>query len=345
MPDLVVPAWAWGLLAVVMLLLVSIDLFAHRGDRVDSRPRALVWSLVWIAAAVVFGGFVAVYFGASMAEQYFAAYLLEKSLSVDNLFLFVVVFAALEIPSAEQRRVLTWGIVGALVTRGVFIALGSAVLHRWHGITYVFGALLVITAWKMLRETEETSRLLPWLERHLPWTREREGHRFFVRRAGRWVATPLLVALLAIELTDVMFAIDSIPAAFAVSEEPFIVYSSNVFAVLGLRALYVVLVGALTDLRYLRYGLSAVIAFAGAKMLAASWITISPLVSVMVIALVIGTAVVASLVASRRERARHLAPEGGASAGHDLEPPGMHGPDREPDREPERRDLARVPQP
>jgi tellurite resistance protein TerC len=303
MPVLVVPAWAWGLLAGVMLLLISIDLFAHRGDRIDSRRRALVWSLVWVAVAVVFGVFVAAYFGTAAAEQYFAAYLLEKSLSVDNLFLFVVVFAALGIPSAEQRRVLTWGIVGALVTRGVFIALGAAVLHRWHEVTYVFGAILVITAWKMLRETEGTSsRLLPWLERHLPWTSERAGHHFVVRRAGRWVATPLLLALIAIELTDVMFALDSIPAAFAVSEEPFIVYSSNVFAVLGLRALYVVLVGAIANLRYLRYGLSAVIAFAGAKMLAASWIVISPAVSVAVIALVIGAAVVGSLVARRRER-------------------------------------------
>jgi len=313
MLDLVVPAWAWALLAGVMLFLISIDLFAHRGDHLDSRRRALVWSIAWIAAAVLFGVFVAAYFGAEVAEQYFAAYLLEKSLSVDNLFLFLVVFTALGIPPAEQRRVLTWGIVGALVTRGVFIALGAAVLHRWHEVTYVFGAILVVTALKMLRETNETSqRLLPWLERHLPWTSEREGHRFIVRRAGRWVATPLLVALLAIELTDVVFALDSIPAAFAVSEEPFVIYSSNVFAVLGLRALYIVLVGAIADLRYLRYGLSAVIAFAGAKMLAAPWVVISPIVSVGVIALVIGTAVVTSLVARRRERRQALVLGGAA---------------------------------
>jgi tellurite resistance protein TerC len=308
MPDLVVPAWAWALLAGVMLVLISIDLFAHRGDRVDSRGRALAWSLVWVGVAVVFGVLVGVYFGAETAEQYFAAYLLEKSLSVDNLFLFVVVFGALGIPAAEQRRVLTWGIVGALVTRGVFIALGAAVLHRWHEITYVFGAILVITAVKMLRESDGMSqRLLPWLERHLPWTRDRVGHHFLVRRGGRWLGTPLLVALIAIELTDVVFALDSIPAAFAVSEEPFVVYSSNVFAVLGLRALYVVLVGAISDLRYLKYGLSAVIAFAGLKMLAASWIVISPLLSVGVIAVMIGAAVVASVVATRRERLAQVA--------------------------------------
>ena len=305
MSQLVVPAWAWGLLAGLMVILIAIDLIAHRGDRVDSRRSALVWSMGWIAAAVVFGGFVAVYFGSSAAEQYFAAYLLEKSLSVDNLFLFVVIFGALGIPRDEQRRVLTWGIIGALVTRALFIALGSAVLHRWHEVTYVFGAILVFTAFKMLRKNDgESSKLLQWLEKHLPWTREREGHHFVVKRGGRWLATPLLLALIAIELTDVVFALDSIPAAFAVSEEPFVVYSSNVFAVLGLRALYVVLVGALSDLKYLHYGLAAVLAFAGGKMLAASWVKITPLVSVGLIAVMIGASVVASVVASRRDR-RH----------------------------------------
>jgi tellurite resistance protein TerC len=302
MSNLVVPAWAWALLAGLMLLLISIDLFAHRGDQVDSRRRALIWSIVWIAAAAVFGVFVAVVFGAETAEQYFAAYLLEKSLSVDNLFLFLVIFTALGIPAAEQRRVLTWGIVGALVTRGIFIGLGAAVLHRWHEVTYLFGAILVVTALKMLHDSgDKPNRLLPWLERHLPWTSERTGHAFIVRRAGRWLATPLLVALVAIELTDVVFALDSVPAAFAVSEEPFVIYSSNVFAVLGLRALYIVLVGAIAGLRYLKYGLSAVLAFAGAKMLAASWVVIPPLASVAIIAGMIGIAVVASVIARRRE--------------------------------------------
>jgi tellurite resistance protein TerC len=305
MSILVVPAWAWALLAGLMLLMISIDLFAHRGDQIDSRRRALAWSIIWIAAAVGFGAFVAAYFGAGAAEQYFAAYLLEKSLSVDNLFLFLVVFTALGIPSNEQRRVLTWGILGALITRGLFIGLGTAVLQRWHEVTYLFGAILVVTALKMLREPDDKpNRLLPWLERHLPWTSERAGHAFVVRRAGRWVATPLLVALIAIELADVVFALDSIPAAFAVTEEPYVIYSANVFAVLGLRALYVVLVGAIATLRYLRFGLAAVLAFAGAKMLLSSWIVVTPFISVAVIAGMIGGAVVASLVATRRERQR-----------------------------------------
>ena len=303
MSNLVVPAWAWALLAGLMLLLISIDLFAHRGDHPESKRRALVWSLVWVAAAVAFGVFVGWNFGAEAAEQYFAAYLLEKSLSVDNLFLFLVIFTALGIPATEQRRVLTWGIIGALVTRAVFIAAGSAVLSRWHEVTYLFGAILIVTALKMLRESGESqSKLLPWLERHLPWTSERQGHAFVVRKAGRWLGTPLLLALVAIELTDVVFALDSIPAAFAVSEEPFVIYSSNVFAVLGLRALYIVLVGAIAELRYLRYGLSAVLAFAGAKMLVVQWIKIPPLVSVAVIATMIGVAVVTSVIATRRDR-------------------------------------------
>jgi tellurite resistance protein TerC len=270
---------------------------------------------MWVAAAAIFGGFVAVLLGAAAAEQYFAAYLLEKSLSIDNLFLFVVVFGALGIPAAEQRRVLTWGILGALVTRGVFIALGAAMLQRWHELTYVFGAILVVTAIKLLREGDGSpSRLLGWLERHLPWTRERSGHHFIVRRGGRWFGTPLLLALLAIELTDVMFALDSIPAAFAVSDEMFVIYSSNLFAVLGLRALYVVLVGALAELRYLKYGLSLVIAFAGAKLLVAPWGVISPLASVAVIGAVIAGTVGASVVAARRERRRRSRTDGAAAA-------------------------------
>lgn len=304
MSALVVPVWVWALMAGLMVCLIAVDLFAHRGDHIDSRGRAIAWSIGWVAVAVAFGGFVGVMFGSAAAEQYFGAYLLEKSLSVDNLFLFVVIFGAMGIPRDEQRRVLSWGIAGALVTRAVFIALGAAVLHRWHEVTYVFGAILVITAFKMLRSGgDESSKLLPWLERKLPWTREREGHHFLIKRNGRWLATPLLVALIAIEATDVVFAIDSIPAAFAVSEEPFIIYSSNVFAVLGLRALYVVLVGALGELRYLKYGLSAVLAFAGIKMLVAPWIHVTPIASVLVIAGLITAAVVASVMASRRERA------------------------------------------
>jgi tellurite resistance protein TerC len=306
MSSLVVPAWAWALLAAIVVTSIALDLFAHRGDRVDSKRRALVWTGVWVAVSLAFGGWIWARFGAVAGEEFLAAYLLEKSLSVDNLFLFVVVFGALGVPSAAQRRVLSWGIVGALVSRALFIGLGAAAIHRWHELTYVFGAILVITALKLLRTEKAAARppLLAWLERHLPWTSALHGDRFVARERGRWVGTPLLVALIAIELTDVVFALDSIPAAFAVTDETFILYSANIFAVLGLRALYVVLAGALERVRYLKYGLAAVLVFAGAKMLLASWLVVPPLASVAVIAVCIGAAVLASLSGSGTTRSR-----------------------------------------
>lgn len=306
MTSIDVPDWAWPMLGVLLLLFITIDLIAHRGDGADSRRSAIIWSVIWIAAALAFNLFVWLKFGSVAGEQFLAAYLLEKSLSVDNLFLFLVIFGELRIPRSEQRRVLTFGILGALITRCIFIVLGAAAIQRWHEITYIFGALLVVTAIKLLRapgESDEPPKSLIWLERHLPWTRELHGHKFFVRLKGRLVATPLLIALIAIELTDVVFAIDSIPAAFAVSEDVFILYSSNVFAVLGLRALYIVLANALHGLRYLRFGLAAVLAFAGGKMLLVTWFKVPPLGSVIVIASCIGIAIVASVIGARRDEA------------------------------------------
>ena len=297
MTPIEVPVWAWALLALVVTISVCIDLFAHRGDHVDSKKRALAWSIGWIAVSLAFNAFVAIHMGIEAGEQFLAAYLLEKSLSVDNLFVFMLVFATLRIPATEQRRVLTWGIAGAIVTRGILIFAGAAAVKEWHSILYVFGGLLVFAAIKLLHEPEQEqeNKMLVWLSRHLPWSRTLEGHHFVTRRNGRLLGTPLLLALIAIELTDIVFAIDSVPAAFAVTEEPFIIYSSNLLAILGLRALYIVLAGVLAELRYLRYGLAAVLFFAGAKLLLSKWIHVPPLVSVGVIATFIGIAVVASL--------------------------------------------------
>jgi tellurite resistance protein TerC len=304
MTSIVVPAWAWALLAVLLLICLAIDLIAHRGDHVDSRRRALAWSVAWIAVAVGFGAFVTLQFGRDLGEQWFAAYLLEKTLSIDNLFLFVVVFGALAIPRTEQRRVLTWGIIGALVTRGVFILAGSAALERWHWVTYAFGAILLVTALKLVREPAghgSRPRSLDWLARWLPSTPKLHGHHFIAKVDGRRLATPLLLALIAIELADVMFAVDSIPAAFAVTDDRFVLYSSNVFALLGLRALYVVLEHGLERLRYLKVGLVLVLGFAGLKLIASPWLHIPPLISVAVIAVVIGAVIVASLRRSSSE--------------------------------------------
>jgi len=300
-----VPLWAWTVLIAVMVAMITIDLVAHRGDHVDSRRRAIVWTVIWIAAALVFNVWVALHFGLQAGEEFLAAYLMEKSLSVDNLFVFVVIFGALRIPAAEQRRVLTWGILGALITRGLFIAAGAALLQRWHAVIYVFGGLLIVTALRLLRPPSEKGeqKLLHWLERHLPWTSRLDGHHFTTIEAGRRVATPLLLALISIELTDIVFAIDSIPAAYAVTEEPFLVYSSNVFAVLGLRALYVVIAGAIGELRYLRFGLAAVLGLAGIKMLVSQYVRVPPLLAIGLIILCIGASVAASLLADRRDHA------------------------------------------
>jgi len=284
MSSLVVPVWAWALLGIIVLSSIAIDLFAHRRHHVESKARALGWSIAWIAVACAFGIWVGTRFGSQAAEEYFAAYLLEKSLSLDNLFVFLLVFGSLGIKHVDQRRILTWGILGAIVFRGLLIFAGAAAIERWHVLTYVFGALLFFAAIKLLVGSDDKdSKIVHWLERHVKWSRA-------------------MIALVAIELTDVVFAIDSVPAAFAVSNEEFILYSSNLFAILGLRALYIVLAGALEKLRYLKIGLAAVLGFAGAKLLLASYVKLSPLVSVAVIAVCLAVSVVASVLANRRER-------------------------------------------
>jgi len=304
MSSFVVPTWAWALLAVIVGVAIVIDLVAHRGDRVDSRRRALIWSLFWIGVALGFNIFVWAHFGAEAGEQFLAAYLLEKSLSVDNLFVFLLVFGALGIPPSEQRRVLTWGILGAIATRGALIFAGAAAVHHWHGLLYIFGGILIVAAIKLIATPEHAkegdSKLLTWLGRHLPATKTLHGHRFLVRIGGRLRATPLLLALIAIELTDIVFAVDSVPAAFAVTDQPFLIYSSNLLALLGLRALYVVLAGAIAKLRYLRFGLAAVLAFAGTKLVIAKWIAIPPLISVGVIAVLIAGSAAASYFVTRK---------------------------------------------
>jgi tellurite resistance protein TerC len=284
MSSLSVPAWAWAMLAVIVVTSIAIDLLAHRGDRVDSKSRALGWTLVWVGLALAFGAWITVRFGARAGEEYLAAYLLEKSLSLDNLFVFLLVFSALKIPPHEQRRVLTWGILGAIVMRGLLIFAGAAAIGRWHALTYVFGGILLLAAIKLLlpQAEEKESRIVLWLQRHVKWSK-------------------FAIAIVAIELTDVVFAIDSVPAAFAVTQDEFIIYSSNLFAILGLRALYIVLAGALGGLRYLKFGLAAVLGFAGGKLVLAGWVTMSPLGSVAVIAGCLGVSVVASIVANRRD--------------------------------------------
>jgi tellurite resistance protein TerC len=305
--GLAVPFWAWLVLAGVVAASLVLDLVGHRGDRGQGRARAIYWSAGWISLAMAFGVWVALQLGREAGEDYFTAFLVEKSLSVDNLFVFLVIFRRLKIPEHEQHRVLQWGIIGAFVTRGIFIASGAAVLSAWHGIVYVLGAFLVYTGIKTAREKPDLDahgdgKVLTFLRRHIPFTQHLRGHRFLVVEAGRRVATPLLLALVVIEVTDVLFAVDSIPAVFAVSEEPFIIYSSNVFAMLGLRALYLVLADLLADLKYLRYGLGAILCFAGFKMLTSGVLHIPHFVSLLATVIILVASIVPSVIAKRRAR-------------------------------------------
>lgn len=297
----------WFVFAAIVLGCLAIDLFAHRGGHGLTRKSAIIWSCVWVVLALAFAVVVGVLYGAGPAGDFVSAYLMEKSLSIDNLFVFMVVFARLGIPPAEQHRVLFWGIVGALISRAVFIASGAALLERWHHIVYVLGAFLIVTGIKVARETPSTkpepeSRVMGFLRRRLPMTARLHGHKFIAIEGGRRVATPLLLALLTIEVTDIMFAIDSVPAVFAISTEPFIVYTSNVFAILGMRALYLVLADLLRDLIYLHYGLAAILILAGAKMLSVDFVHVPPYVSLSAILVILAAAIIPSVLVARRRR-------------------------------------------
>jgi predicted tellurium resistance membrane protein TerC len=272
--------WIWFGFGGLTLAMIGLDLWLHRGGRGGSRKAAVTWTAVWIAAALAFSLFILARFGGEAAEEYLTTYVLEKSLSVDNLFVFLLLFATLRIPPAEQRKVLTWGVLGALVMRGLFIGAGALVLERWHFMIYVFGGILLWSAAKMLRHEEpggSENRLIWILQRRL--------------RLSRFA-----VAVLAVELTDLTFAVDSIPAAFAVTDKPFVIYSSNVFAILGLRSLYLVLAEALGKLRYLKQGLAAVLLVVGAKMLLSAWIHVEPIWPLLVILVILGVAVLASVL-------------------------------------------------
>jgi len=298
------PFWAWAVFGSVLLLLLAVDLILHRGSRLRSRAATITWSAVWIGVGLLFTLFVWAVLGGDRAAEYVAAYLVEKSLSIDNLFVFLVIFRSLNIPHDNQRAVLSWGILGALVFRFAFILLGVAAIERYHWVVYIFAIVLLVAAAHVYRDDpakKKESKLARWLWRHLPVTSGLHRNAFFVRDNGRALATPLFVALCAVELTDIAFAVDSVPAALAISQNTFVVYSSNALALLGLRSLYLVLEEAIGKLKHLHYGLAAVLAFAAIKMVLSRWVELQPLVSVGIIAMCIGASVWASLHSRRRE--------------------------------------------
>ena len=264
--------WFWVGFNVVVLAMLALDLGVfHRKAHEVTLREAGTWSAVWVALALLFNLWLYLAWGAEPALQFLTGWLIEKSLSVDNIFVFAMLFTYFAVPAQYQHRVLFWGILGALVMRGVFIAAGAYVLEQFHWVIYVFGGLLVLTGIKMALRVEgydpERNVVLRLVRRFLPVTTEYHGQRFWVRQAGRWVATPLFVVLLMVEMTDLIFALDSIPAIFAVTQEPFLVYTANVFAILGLRSMYFLLAGVIHRFVYLKYGLALVLVFVGTKMM------------------------------------------------------------------------------
>jgi tellurite resistance protein TerC len=291
----------WVCFLAGVLLLLGIDLWiSGRQKSEQGFKEALGWSLFWIALSIGFGAFVWFRYGGEQGLEFFAGYLLEKSLSVDNLFVFVLLFRSFAIPPQQQHRVLFWGVLGALILRGSLIMVGVALVKRFHWVLSVFGVVLIYSAYKILFTDENDERvptdnpLVRFVQKHFRVTPTIEGPHFFVRQKGVLFATPLLLAVVAAETADLVFALDSIPAVFAVTDDSFLVFSSNVCALLGLRALYFVVRGALLRMRFLKPGLAAILTFVGLKMLLFRWITLPTGTSLLIIAAILGLVVVAS---------------------------------------------------
>jgi len=291
----------WVAFNAFILLAVVLDLrFFHRKPHKSTVGEAALWSAIWIAISILFGIGVHYYLGAPAALEYFTGYLIEKALSVDNLFLFLVIFRAFAVDERVQQRLLEWGVLGALLMRGIMIAAGAALIERFTWILYVLGAFLVYAGIHMLSAKKETihpekNAIFRFAMQHLRVTRDYQGEHFFVRRAGQLFATPLFLILLVVEITDITLAVDSIPAIFGITRDPFIVYTSNVFAILGLRALYFLLAGVLGRMRYLTAGLSCILVFIGAKMILEPWFHITVQISLSTVAAILLISLLASL--------------------------------------------------
>ncbi len=303
--------WLGFILFVFVMLALDLGVF-HKKAHVVSVKEAAGWSAVWISLALLFNAGVWHFFGAQVGMEFLTGYLIEKSLSVDNIFVFIVIFSALAIPAVHQHRVLFWGILSALVLRAIMIFAGTAMLAKFHWLMYVFGGFLILTGIKLFMDRGEQpdpqkSRALVWARRFIPSTTRFDGSKFFTKENGKRVGTPLLMALILVEVTDVIFAVDSIPAIFAVTMDPFIVFTSNIFAILGLRSLFFLLAGVVDKFAYLKIGLSGVLVFVGAKMALVDVYKIPALVSLAVIATMLAMSIVASLVRAS-ERAREAAP-------------------------------------
>jgi len=310
--------WLWIGFSLFILTMLSLDLglFNRKAHTIRYRE-AWIWSAVWVTLAMLFAGIVFYYLGSQRGFEFVTGYIIELSLSVDNLFVFLILFSYFKVPAKFQHRVLFWGVMGALVMRLTMIFVGAALINRFHWIIYIFGAFLVYTGIKMFRQEEldvqpEQNPLVRLVTRFLPISRHYDEEKFFTRANGKLTGTLLLLVLMVVEVTDLVFAVDSIPAIFAVTTNTFIVYTSNVFAILGLRSMYFLLAGVVDKFRYLRVGLAIVLTFIGLKMLVSAFGFIIPIkISLGFVALVLIGSVVASLV---------VAPEGERTITVDLPP-------------------------
>lgn len=305
--------WAGFIIFVLAMLALDLGVF-HREAHEVKRKEALIWSCVWIGLALLFNAGVYYFQGAESGLEWTTGYLIEKSLSVDNVFVFLLIFSTFSVPAQYQHRVLFWGILGALIMRAILIAFAGFLLGTLHFIIYIFGAFLIFTGIKFITggdhvPTLDDNRLVKLAKRFYPVTETYEGQKFFVRRNGVRYMTPLFLVLLLVESTDLVFAVDSIPAIYAVTDDPFIVFTSNVFAILGLRALYFVLAGYLAGLRYLKPGLAAVLIFVGGKMLLVDIYKVPALLSLAVIIAILGISFGASIRARKRDEANGIVAE------------------------------------
>jgi tellurite resistance protein TerC len=307
-PELSLWYWAGFGLLVVILLFLDLAVFHRKAHRI--KPVEAAWTTAfWVALALIFNGWIWVQFGSDRGLKFLTGYLIEEALSIDNIFVFVVIFRHFAVKPEYQHRILFWGILGAIFMRLGFILAGTALIKHFHAIVYLFGAILIYTGVRLMfhRETEidpERSWVLRLFRRWVPTTTEYEGARFLIRRDGRTYATPLLLVLVVVETTDVMFAVDSVPAILAITTDRFIVFTSNIFAILGLRSIYFLLAGMMEAFRFLKVGLSLILLFVGAKMIAVGWLIeeIPVVASLGVIATIMAGSVVASLAFPRRTR-------------------------------------------
>jgi len=307
--------WLWVGFNAFVLAMLALDLGVfHRKAHVVTFRESISWTVVWITLALIFNFGILHFMGPQKGLEFFTGYVIEKSLSVDNVFVFALLFSYFAVPPIYQHKVLFWGIIGALIMRATMIFLGAALIEQFTWIIYIFGAFLILTGIKMIvkREEEihpERNPLVRWFKKLMPVTNEYREDRFFVREKGILMATPLFIVLIMVEFTDLIFAVDSIPAIFAVTRDPFIVYTSNVFAILGLRSLYFALAGVMDKFHLLKIGLGVVLTFVGVKMLLGhtAW-KIDTHISLIVIVSVLGLSVVASLVWPKKAASRLPAP-------------------------------------